>query len=405
MIAAPRSYDREKIPHVRIFRKLWLPVPQDALSAMQVWPSERLLAPSTVITRNRQWLTFTRYLEKHPQQQPEVINAQGEYVKIDLLDPQAVISWVVDDLISMASAKDYLCTVRDRATYLQVWTPGPAAISALARAQARIKLVARQDPKKATPVPEKAVKNLSTPLALQARFLTATGLRDCGARDIIFRGPARPTQEQAWLKFKKTHDKTWALDVYAPATIVRSIHNFHDLAGPLVTPLLPMSAKAMTILLHALGPGFTTHSFRRTFALGIRIKAETLGVSSEAQYEKYKIAERASKIAQWAMDSRSFFEYSDDYRCWMYEPLCVSKNVIEWVLQDLPAYKKLGRLPAPMDAISPRKIALPPEDESPKTREHRVPRLKFNNTNNFGNTKVTKNVFKHHRGTRRALHE
>jgi len=400
MIAAPRSFDREKIPHVRVFRKLWLPVPQDALSAMQVWPSERLLAPSTVVTRNRQWLTFTRYLEEHPQQQPDVINAQGEYVKIDLLDPQAVISWVVDDLISKASAKDYLCTVRDRATYLQVWTPGPAGISALARAQARIKLVAKQDPKKATPVPEKAVKNLTAPLALQARFLTATGLRDCGARDIIFRGPEHPTPNQVWVKFKKTHDKTWALDVYAPASVVRSIHDFHEKAGPLVTPLFPMTPKAMTILLHSLGPGYTTHSFRRTFALGVRIKAETLGVTSKAQYEKYRVAERASKIAQWTMDSRSFFEYSDDFRCWMREPLCVSKCVIEWVLQDLPAYKNLGKFPTPMDVISPRKIALPPDDEAPNDRKNHVPRLMFNNAANFGNTKVIKNAFK----PRKRLH-
>ena len=113
-------------------------------------------------------------------------------MKADLLDPEVVLKWVAEgleeELLSTSSAKDYLCKVRDRATYLQVWIPGPAALHALARAQARIKLVARQDPKEATPMHEKCARDPPASLALRTRFLTATGLRDFGARENIAKG-------------------------------------------------------------------------------------------------------------------------------------------------------------------------------------------------------------------------
>ena len=126
-----------------------------------------------------------------------------------------------------------------------------------------------------------------------------------------------------------THDKFWGLDVLAPAETVKGLHDFHRKAGPLGTPLFPMSPSAMTIRLHSVEPGFTTHSFRRTCALGIRLKAESLGVSSRTDDDNFRIPERASRIAHWALTSRSFFDYSVEFRCWVNEPLCLSRCVLE----------------------------------------------------------------------------
>jgi hypothetical protein len=264
----------------------------------------------------------------------------GAPIFVDLLDPELILVWITEELLEFQAAKDYLCTVRDRGSYLHIWLA--SADNILAKFQSRLRLVSKRDPSKASPVPERIVATLPTPLQLQARFLTATGVRDSGAKSLIFEGPDYPTADQTWVTFKKSHDKVLGLDTYCPARLVASIMDFNKKLGPFGAPLFPMSSVMMANLLDRIGPGFSSHSFRRTLALAVRIRAESIGVSKKKDFTLYKIVERVGLIAQWATTSDSFFNYSDDFACFKNEPLCQDATVVKYILQDVPAIKAIS---------------------------------------------------------------
>lgn len=263
----------------------------------------------------------------------------GTTVMVDLIDPELILVWVTEDLLEYQAAKDYLCTVRDRGSYLHIWLA--SADNILAKLQSRLRLVSKRDPAKAPPVPERIVATLPQPLQLQARFLTATGLRDSGAKSLIFSGPDFPVAGQTWVTFKKSHDKVLGLDTYCPAPLAASIMTFNKKMGPFGSPLFPMTSITMANLIDRIGPGFSSHSFRRTLALSVRIRADSVGVEKKKDFVRYKVVERIGLIAQWAVTSDSFFGYSDDFACFKNEPLCQDAAVLNYILQDVPAFKKI----------------------------------------------------------------
>ena len=95
--------------------------------------------------------------------------------------------------------------------------------------------------------------------------------------------------------------------------------------------VFPMTEMDMTLLCDAMGYGTRSHSFRRAFAVALRLKADELGMRTKKSIKGTVVHKKINRLAGWTTDT--FFDYSKDYELHRSTPIFMATEVIEYVFE------------------------------------------------------------------------
>lgn len=278
--------------------------PASVSSARYWWNEEFLLTESSIKVRNSRWNTFLHYLRD---QKSWITRVNGLllvdfYVAMGSL-PDHLLGEGADNMDRLKKAADYVSAIKHRLISIGVITDD----ATIKIAEHRLGIVSREyQPGQVCPIYMARMIQLSTTAYMIASFWVFGSWRESG--------------------FLSITKESFGECVTVGSAKFRRIICFHSKAAPdpseTETRLVPtrvadavvwfFPVQASYLRNHLYYPlRITSHSFRRTWALTLRIILDSIGFDSKKKLQRLLPA--INKLGGWAHDSVLFFHYSQDY--------------------------------------------------------------------------------------------
>ena len=225
--------------------------------------------------------------------------------------------------------RDYICTARNRVLSLGLWKNDAQTMRMLDCIQARTSIFAnKEEPNKAPPASIRHLRPLSQRQLLQFKIACATAMRVSSCLTLNLSGvDPRIGKPAQFLKSSTNKNKTDSFVTWIPMSLAVAVRSYETL-NPW-SRVFPMTEMDMALLCDSMGYGTRSHSFRRAFAVALRLKADELGMRTKKSIKGTTVHVKINRLAGWTTDT--FFEYSKDYELHRSTPMFMATEVLEYV--------------------------------------------------------------------------
>lgn len=292
---------------------------KDVARTLDIFRFDWGLCKPTVGTRNGHWNPWVRFLELEIPSSNHKISVNIEKLRqirdistISHSDTGGLIQVPIEVFQKFAitnsdlkSLKQYLRAVRDRPNQPEMLPSDQWSTDQLGSTQRRSGLAAAGQPvNKAIPISSDSMR---CPTGMQRKIailVRSGGRRHSGLLGL--QASAFPDREciilavssnTSFLKAISDQDKCKEFTKFLPSIVLKYLTDDG-------VSLLPIQAKEPSLVLHAMGTGYTSHGFRRALALALRIQGLECGCEAKETWPP-AIIERVGHIVGWKKSSGS----------------------------------------------------------------------------------------------------